>query len=127
MVDTNTTITTDVTFQENCEYQSSNAIKELPIPRQYVQITLNISNITADLPENYTIRHQNNYMVNNKPKNYYTDILQCTATVTLPKANPNEIGVPIQAGRIEFYYQPENSSVRKLLNKPTSNYCCLCR
>lgn len=120
MVDTNTTITTDVTFQENCEYQSSNAIKELPIPRQYVQITLNISNVTADLPENYTIRHQNNYMINNQPKNYYTDILQCTATVTLPKTNPNEIGVPIQAGRIEFYYQPENSSVRKLLNKPTS-------
>lgn len=120
MTNSNTTIATKVTFQENCEYESSVVVKDLPIPRQNVQITLSLENLTANLPTNYANRHQSIYMANGQPKNYFTDTLRCTATVTLPKNNLNEIGVPIQAGRIEFYYQPEDSSVQRLLNKPTS-------
>lgn len=109
-------ILTKVTFKENCEYEQSSITKTLSIPQQEVVTDLTLTNITANLEKNYDKRHETIYMTNNLPNNYYTDILRFTASVHMP----NKIDAPIQAGRIEFYWQAENSSVRQLLNKPTS-------
>lgn len=108
MVDSYKQAQAKVIYFENCEYNKSEITKKVTIPRQNVQVELSIENLNANTPK----RQQQAY----HGKNFYTDILRCTATVTLP-TNSGNTGAPIKAGRIEFYYQLDDTNVRQPLNK----------
>ena len=93
-------LTTEVTYLENCEYSSSAVTRKLSVPQTEATVTLTLDNLTHTTGG----------------KNYFTDVLRCTAHVNIKNTE-----TPIQTGRIEFYYKPANSSVIKSLNKETNN------
>lgn len=93
-------LTTEVTFLENCEYLSSTITRKLEVPQTEVTVTLTLDNLTHTTGG----------------KNYFTDVLRCTAYVTIKNTT-----TPVQTGRIEFYYKPANSSVVQPLNQETNN------
>ena len=102
-------VRTAITFEENCEYQSSTITKKIPIPQQIVQIELKAP-INRE-----TNRNTNEF--------YYEDTIELQAVVFQQN---DETKTYIQTGRIEFYFQPEGASISKLINHDTeSNNCTL--
>ena len=100
-------VLTNITFEENCEYQSSTISKKVSIPQQIVTIELNsIMNLEPNRNNVY----------------YYDDRIQLTAHVYQTYVD-NE-GVTrtndIKTGRVEFYFQPEGSTTSQLLNPSTA-------
>ena len=93
-------LTTEVTYLENCEYLSSTMTRKLSVPQTEATVTLTLDNLTHTTGG----------------KNYFTDVLRCTAHVNIKNTQ-----IPIQTGRVEFYYKPANSSVIQPLNKETNN------
>ena len=93
-------LTTEVEFLENCEYSGSSVTRKLSVPQTEATVTLTLDNLTHTTGG----------------KNYFTDVLRCTAHVNIKNTE-----TPIQTGRIEFYYKPFNNSTIKLLNKETNN------
>ena len=100
-------VLTKVTFEENCEYQSSIASREIALPQQLVQV--NLKN-----PEN----QENNRILNNQPVFCYDDKIKLEANVTYKNNN----NVFVQTGRIEFYFIPEGTKTPILINSPTVSY-----
>ena len=93
-----------VTFEENCEYQSSTASRKIALPQQLVQV--NLKN-----PIN---------MENNRPNGVfcYDDKIKLEASVTYKNNNT----VFVQTGRIEFYFIPEGKKTEILINKSQISY-----
>ena len=91
-------LTTEVTYLENCEYSSSTVTRKLSVPQTEATVTLTLDNLTHPTGG----------------KNYFTDVLRCTAYVNIKNTE-----TLIQTGRVEFYYKSANSSVIKSLNKET--------
>ena len=93
-------LTTEVEFLENCEYLYSKMTRKLSVPQTEVAVTLTLDNLSHTTGG----------------KNYFTDVLRCTAHVNIKNTE-----TPVQTGRVEFYYKPFNNSTIKLLNKETNN------
>lgn len=93
-------LTTEVEFLENCEYLYSKMTRKLSVPQTEVAVTLTLDNLSHTTGG----------------KNYFTDVLRCTAHVKIKNTE-----TVVQTGRIEFYYKPFNNSTIKLLNKETNN------
>ena len=109
-------VNAQVTFQENCEYQSSSVHRIIEIEPQSVEIDITIINTN--------INHHNDINHDNIKENdiyYYDDILEIRAFVYQQSGNTKKT---IKTGRIEFYYQPEDSVNRKLINDDV-NSCIL--
>lgn len=109
-------VNAQVTFQENCEYQSSSVHRIIEIEPQSVEIDITITNTN--------INHHNDINHDNIKENdiyYYDDILEIRAFVYQQSGNTKKT---IKTGRIEFYYQPEDSVNRKLINDDV-NSCIL--
>ena len=81
-------LTTEVTYLENCEYSSSTVTRKLSVPQTEATVTLTLDNLTHPTGG----------------KNYFTDVLRCTAYVNIKNTE-----TPIQTGRVEFYYKPFNN------------------
>lgn len=99
-------VLTTVTFEENCEYQSSTISKKVSIPQQIVNIELsNVTNLESNRNGNY----------------YYDDRIKLTAHVYQQYTNKDGVHtVDIKTGRVEFYFQPEGSTASQLLNPSTA-------
>ncbi len=102
-------VNAEVTFQENCEYESSSANKIIYIEPQNVQIEVTITNKSES--------HNDNI-------NYYDDILEVKGYVYQPQSNGGR--KTIKTGRIEFYYQSDDSNTQKLINID-ENSCILAK
>lgn len=92
-------ILTTVTFKENCEYESSTIKKKISIPEQIVQIELSAP-----------INRESN---RGQTEFYYNDKIELQAIVFQEKDNQRSC---IKTGRVEFYFQPDNTSDSKLIN-----------
>ncbi|MBO5476301.1 MAG: hypothetical protein J6A15_00920 [Clostridia bacterium] len=101
-------VNAQINFQKNCEYESSTANRTIFIEPQSVEIEITIVNPNNELY--------------NKEKNYYDEVLEITASVF--QTQSNGLRKTIQTGRIEFYYQADDSNNIKLINKD-SNSCVL--
>lgn len=106
-------VLTTVTFEENCEYESSVATRKVPIPQQTVLITL-------DDPINTEINRLKNdgtYVF------YYDDKIQLQARVFQQYYDDNNVlkETDIQVGRIEFYFIPEGADNAQLINYPSTD------
>ena len=103
-------VLTHINFDENCEYKASEILKKIAIPQQIVQIELQTP-ISIDPNSG----EQQNIM-------YYDDRIQLTAIVF--QEYQDNMGVTqknfIQTGRVEFYFQPDDSTVPRLINQPTA-------
>lgn len=100
-----------IQFQENCEYQESNYTTDIDIVTQSIDMSLNVINCAERKTEQGypdTI-------------NYYNDTLEIQAYVYQTHNNNT---IPIQLGRIEFYYQPMTSNTPILLN-PNQDTCII--
>ena len=75
-------LTTEVEFLENCEYLSSTMTRKLAVPQTEATVILTLDNLTHPTGG----------------KNYFTDVLRCTAHVKIKNTE-----TPIQTGRNEFY------------------------
>ena len=100
-------VLTTVTFKENCEYQSSTITRKIALPKQTVEVSISINNLTNS--------SRNNLI--NKP--FFNDKLEFTAHVyqTYTDDNDQIQENNITVGRIVFYYLPEDSSIPIRLNK----------
>ena len=103
-------IATTVTFEENCEYQSSTISKEIPIPKQ--EVTIQLEN-----PVN-TEANRNNHF-------YYDDMIKLQAVVfqTYLDTNNEEQKTFIQTGRVNFYFQ-EDGEEAQLINASSEEITC---
>ena len=79
-------VLTTVTFEENCEYQSSTISKKVSIPQQIVNIELsNVTNLEPNRNGNY----------------YYDDRIKLTAHVYQQYTNQDGVHtVDIKTGRV---------------------------
>lgn len=93
-------LNTEVEFLENCEYSGSSVTRKLSVPQTEVEVILTLDNLTHTTGG----------------KNYFTDVLRCTAYINIKNTE-----TPTQKGRIEFYYKPFDSLVIQPLNKETNN------
>lgn len=95
-------VNAQVTFQKNCEYDTSFINRTIYIEPQNVEIEVTI--------------------VNSNQTKYYDDTLEVRAFVYQTQSNNSR--KIIKTGRIEFYYQAEDSQKQILINKD-NNSCIL--
>lgn len=109
----NNEVLTTVTFEENCEYESSTATRKVPIPQQTVLITIDDPINT----EANRLKNDGTYTF------YYDDKIQLQARVFQQYYDDNNTlkERDIQVGRIEFYFIPDGADSAQLINYPTTD------